>query len=117
MKVASTHWAITRVITSYSIHYTKLYDIDKETNEPVVGANVVIEGTYYGAATDLDGYFYINNVTPGKYTVIISAIGYHKVTVENVVVRIDLTTNLDAQLTSEAITLGEVVVQASYNFV
>ena len=87
--------------------------IDKETNEPVVGANVVIEGTYYGAATDLDGYFYINNVTPGKYTVIISAIGYHKVTVENVVVRIDLTTNLDAQLTSEAITLGEVVVQAT----
>lgn len=87
--------------------------IDKETNEPIVGANVVIGGTYYGAATDLDGYFYINNVTPGKYSVVVSAIGYHKVTVENVVVKIDLTTNLDVELTSEAITLGEVVVQAT----
>ncbi len=87
--------------------------IDKETNEPIVGANVIIEGTYYGAATDLEGYFYINNISPGKYTVKISAIGYHKVTVENVVVRIDLTTNLDASLTSEVITLGEVVVQAA----
>jgi len=87
--------------------------IDKETNEPIVGANVIIEGTYYGAATDLEGYFYINNISPGKYIVKVSAIGYHKVTVENVVVRIDLTTNLDAALTSEVITLGEVVVQAT----
>lgn len=86
---------------------------DKETKEPLLGANVVIQGTYLGAATDIDGYYYINNVMPGKYTVIVSAIGYHKVTYENVVVRIDLTTNLDAELTSEAITLGEVVVQAT----
>jgi outer membrane receptor protein involved in Fe transport len=87
--------------------------IDKETKEPVIGANVVIEGTYYGAATDLDGYYYINNITPGKYSLIVSAIGYRKVTVENVVVRIDLTTNIDVDLSSEAVTLGEVVVQAT----
>lgn len=86
--------------------------IDKETNEPIVGANVIIEGTYYGAASDLDGYYYISNVTPGKYNIKISAIGYRKVTVENVAVRIDLTTNVDVDLSSEAITLGEVVVQA-----
>ncbi len=87
--------------------------IDKETKEPIIGANVVVEGTYFGAATDIEGYFYMNNVTPGKYRVKISAIGFHKVTVENVGVRIDLTTNLDVELTSEAITLGEVVVQAT----
>src|SRR3989304_670669 len=74
--------------------------IDKETKEPIIGANVVIEGTYFGAASDIDGYYYINNVTPGKYSVKISAIGFHKVTVENVAVRIDLTTNLDVELTS-----------------
>ncbi|HMN49706.1 MAG TPA: TonB-dependent receptor [Ignavibacteriaceae bacterium] len=87
--------------------------VDKETNEPIVGANIVIEGTYYGAATDLDGYYFINNVTPGRYNLKVSAIGYHKVTVENVAVRIDLTTNVDVALSSEAITLGEVVVQAT----
>lgn len=87
--------------------------LDKETKEAILGANIVIQGTYFGAATDIEGYYYINNVTPGKYKVIISAIGYHKVTFENVGVRIDLTTNLDVELTSEAITLGEVVVQAT----
>src|SRR3989339_1299683 len=87
--------------------------LDKETKEPIIGANIVIQGTYFGAATDIEGYYYINNVTPGKYNVVISAIGYHKITFENVVVRIDLTTNLDVDLTSEAITLGEVVVQAT----
>jgi len=87
--------------------------IDKETNEPIIGANIVVLGTYYGAATDIEGYFFINNITPGKYSVKISAIGFHNVTFENVAVKIDLTTNLDAELTSEAITLGEVVVQAT----
>jgi hypothetical protein len=87
--------------------------IDKETKEPIIGANIVVEGTYFGAATDIEGYYYINNITPGKYNVKISAIGFHKMTYENVVVKIDLTTNLDAELTSEAITLGEVIVQAT----
>lgn len=86
---------------------------DKETNEPIIGANVIIEGTYFGAAADLDGYYFINNVTPGKYSLKFSAIGYRNVTVENVAVRIDLTTNVDVQLSSEAVTLGEVVVQAT----
>jgi outer membrane receptor protein involved in Fe transport len=86
---------------------------DKETGEPIVGANIIIEGTYFGAASDLDGFYYINNITPGTYNVIISAIGFNKVTVEKVLVRIDLTTELNVQLTSEVITLGEVVVQAT----
>ena len=86
---------------------------DKQTKEPIIGANVVIEGTYFGAATDIEGYYYINNVTPGKYVVKVSAIGFQKVSIENVSVRIDLTTNLDVELSSEAITLGEVVVQAT----
>lgn len=86
---------------------------DKETGEPIVGANIIIEGTYFGAASDLDGYFYINNITPGTYRIIVSAIGYHKVTVEKVLVRIDLTTKLDVEMTSEVITLGEIVVQAT----
>jgi outer membrane receptor protein involved in Fe transport len=87
--------------------------IDKETNEPIIGANVIIEGTYFGAAADLDGYYFINNVTPGRYNVKFSAIGYSPVIVENVLVKIDLTTNIDVELSSEAVTIEEVVVQAT----
>ncbi len=83
---------------------------DEQTGEPVIGANVILEGTYLGAACDIDGYFSISNIPPGEYRVIISAVGYQKVIVEKVLVKIDLTTNLDMKLNSTAIKLGEDVI-------
>ncbi len=86
--------------------------IDAETKEPVVGANIILAGTNFGAAADLDGYYFINSISPGTYSVIISSIGYNKVTVERVIIKIDLTTQLDVELTSTSINLGEVIIQA-----
>jgi len=86
---------------------------DKETGEPIVGANVILEGTYLGAATDLDGYYSINNIPPGSYKVIISSVGYQKVTVENVLVKIDLTTKLDMDISSSFVQLNQEVVVTS----
>ena len=41
-----------------------------QTKEPVIGANIVVEGTTNGAITDLDGQFVLNNVPPkGKIKV------------------------------------------------
>ena len=85
---------------------------DSETKEGVIGASVVIKGTNYGAATDLEGDFYINNLPPGKYTVVISSVGYNKYTLENVIVRIDLTTRVDVDLVPTSVSVGEVVIQA-----
>jgi len=55
---------------------------DKETKEVLVGANVVIQGTSIGAATDLDGNFVIRNIPVGKHIVKISYIGYNPITVD-----------------------------------
>lgn len=38
--------------------------IDKDTGEPIVGANVIVDGTYFGAAADIEGEYYINNIPP-----------------------------------------------------
>ncbi|MBU1680209.1 MAG: TonB-dependent receptor [Bacteroidetes bacterium] len=83
---------------------------DKETGEPVIGANIIIDGTHLGAAADIDGYYYINNIHPGEYTISVSAVGYKKTIVRQVGIRIDLTTTLDVELYSEAVQLGEDVV-------
>lgn len=88
------------------------YITDAETGEPVVGANVIVEGTVLGAATDIKGYYAILGVLPGTYTVTISVIGYEKVTIQNVVVKIDLTTMLNYEIRSEALEFEEVVVVA-----
>jgi hypothetical protein len=51
---------------------------DRETGEPLPGANVLIVGTTFGAASDFDGEFVILNVPPGVYTVKATFIGYQE---------------------------------------
>ncbi|GIS53698.1 hypothetical protein Ct9H90mP29_07400 [bacterium] len=36
---------------------------DKETGEPLIGANVMVDGTPLGAATDTDGNYFILQVS------------------------------------------------------
>ena len=83
---------------------------DALTGEALPFVNVIIMGTNLGAATDIDGYYSILNISPGLYTIKASAIGYNNVSVENVSVSIDLTTTLNFQLNSESVELGEEVI-------
>jgi len=49
---------------------------DKITGEPVIGALVLIQGTSLGASVDVNGFFTINKIDYGKYTVLVTFIGY-----------------------------------------
>ena len=42
--------------------------IEKESGEPLVGANIIIQ-TQAGTSADEEGYFNLINVSPGKYSV------------------------------------------------
>ena len=39
---------------------------DSKNNEPLIGANVIIENTSLGSASDIDGNFIIKNITQEK---------------------------------------------------
>ena len=56
----------------------------------------MIKGTSLGAATNLNGEYFILNIPPGTYDVTASMIGFGSVTVEGTVVMVDLTANLYA---------------------
>ena len=86
--------------------------IDAETGEPLIGINVLIEGTGLGAATNVDGNYVINNVEPGTYTLIFSGVGYQKQIITNVKVSSDFTTRIDVKLLPEAIGLETIVIEA-----
>lgn len=83
--------------------------VDKETGEPLIGANVVIEGTTLGAATDFEGEYYIINIPPGVYNVRATMIGYAAQVVEKVRVQVDLTTKVDFTISSEALQINQEV--------
>jgi outer membrane receptor for ferrienterochelin and colicin len=83
---------------------------DSQTGEAIVGASVQIQGTSMGAATNIDGYYVILNVQPGKYTLVASGVGYNKKTVSDVQVSLDFTTTIDFKLSSTVVEVGEEVV-------
>ena len=75
---------------------------DGDTGEPLIGANVLIEGTYYGASTNIDGDYLILNVDPGTFTLRAMYVGYQDVLIENVKISVNLTTEINFQLSSTA---------------
>lgn len=85
--------------------------VDSENGETLPGANVVVEGTTTGTTTDLEGRYTLA-VAPGTYNLVFSYIGYNDATVQNVEVEAGQPTRIEMQLTSEAIGLDEVVVEA-----
>ena len=50
--------------------------IDSVNNNVLIGANVVIQGTSLGVATDNEGKYSISNINPGTYIIKVSYIGY-----------------------------------------
>lgn len=85
---------------------------DAGTGGPLPGANVVIQGTTLGAASNFDGNYVILNVPPGVYTLNVSMIGYQAQRFANVRVSVDLTTKINAALQETAVELGEVTIVA-----
>jgi hypothetical protein len=51
---------------------------DKKTNEPIMFANIIIQGTNIGASSDEKGYFVIKEVPVGFVRIEASSIGYNK---------------------------------------
>lgn len=86
---------------------------DSQTGEPLVGANIIIVGTEFGAATNLDGNFVILNIPPGSYSVKVSYIGYQVSLFNDLQIIVDQTTQLPAELTPESIQVEEVIVTAT----
>ncbi|MCK4447454.1 MAG: TonB-dependent receptor, partial [Candidatus Marinimicrobia bacterium] len=85
---------------------------DKQSDEPLIGVNIVIKGTSLGAATDVNGFYYILQIPPGTYELETSYIGYHTMTVKNVRVKVDLTNQVDLQMESKAIEFPIIIVTA-----
>lgn len=76
---------------------------DKDTGEVLPGANIIIEGTTLGAASNVNGEYYILHVPPGTYSVTCTFIGYQTLRINNVRVSVDLTTTVNFGLSSQVL--------------
>ena len=83
-----------------------------EKNQPLIGCNIIIKNTSLGAATNLEGEYFIINIPPGSYDISASMIGYSTVTIEGTQVMVDLTAKADFFLNPESIAGEEIIVTA-----
>ena len=84
--------------------------IDADTGEPLIGANIILLNTNLGAATDIDGNYFILNITPGNYDVKVSYVGYAPKTIQGVRIVANLTYELNTDLSTD-FTLPDIVVE------
>lgn len=83
---------------------------DDKDGEAIPFCNVMIEGTNCGAATDLNGFFLINKIPDGTYTMVVRYVGYddyreqvelskHKTIVKNIKLKQSATTMKEVVIT------------------
>lgn len=84
---------------------------DKENGEPVLFTNVYLQGTTYGAATDVNGYYSITKVPPGNYFLKISSVEYDTMSVAISVAKDEIVTR-KIFVSKKTISLGAVDISA-----
>jgi uncharacterized membrane protein len=87
--------------------------ITDEGGNPIPFANVLVVGTTQGAAANVKGEYFIENITPGTYVLRVSAVGYKTKTAE-VTVKPGETATANFILSIDVLRMGEVVVTGSF---
>lgn len=89
--------------------------IDQQSEMPLIGATIewVNPNETIGTATDIDGYFRLENIPIGRHEFRISYIGYEPMTIPNIVVSAGKEVVLDLSLRESVEILDAVVVKAT----
>ena len=83
---------------------------DKNSGMPIPGVNVLIEGLSIGAATDLNGEYFIINVPVGSHKITVSYIGYKTIEFEGAKVQPDRTLQVNFELEETVMEIGDAIV-------
>ena len=92
--------------------YGRVFDFT--TKQPIPFANIIVPGTNFGAATNENGYFKIENLPVNTYQVRASVIGYNQLTKTDVVIQSGKPAEVNFELVPQAIELGDVTVTSDY---
>lgn len=90
---------------------------DQKTGETLIGATVVVVGTYNVISTDLDGNYIIKGIKQGDYSIKISYVGYSDKQINGVKIRSGETKELNTTMIETSNNLGEVVIEGAKNLV
>ena len=87
--------------------------IDLQSQQPIEGASVILEGTPFGVISNAEGYFEFEDIPTQTYNVVISYLGYESQTLYNIIVTSIGNRPLFFEMQEVAEGLEEVVVMQS----
>ena len=90
----------------------KIIDINSQL--PLVGANIVIKSTSLGTISDEDGYFSIEDIPNGNYSISASYIGYKTVYLSDIWVRPNAYDFLNVKLEQSVIQIDDITVEENF---
>ncbi|MCK4754303.1 MAG: carboxypeptidase-like regulatory domain-containing protein, partial [Calditrichia bacterium] len=77
---------------------------------PIIGANIYLENTSFGAVSNNKGEFEIKNVPPGEYTIIATYVGYKLKNNQAISVKPDKLLRCDLEMDEEIYQADNIVV-------
>lgn len=81
---------------------------------PLGFVNVVLEGTKYGTSTDINGFFSINQLPAGTYTLKTTSVGYEPYS-QQIVLPADKAVKVEIQLKPTSVNIGNVEITGDKN--
>tara|TARA_Y100001949_G_scaffold176474_1_gene189761 strand:- start:1195 stop:3540 length:2346 start_codon:yes stop_codon:yes gene_type:complete len=84
---------------------------DSSSGESLIGANVFLQENGQGMATDINGYYIIQEIIPGNYTIMVSYIGFD-VSRQPLSIMEDQSVKINIALVEQVVELTEVEVTA-----
>ena len=85
------------------------YIYDSKSQLPLLGANVIIEGTDKGAISDENGFFEISKIKPQSYNLSVSYVGYQSKKIFNIIIKSKGNQTLEIYLIESAQELEEII--------
>ncbi|MDZ7261894.1 MAG: TonB-dependent receptor [candidate division KSB1 bacterium] len=86
--------------------------VEKDTGRPLAGANIVLLGTPWGAAADSNGYYCIQHLPTGTYSIRASRIGYESQVVKGIMLHEGEKRIIHFSLAQKALKLDAVTIEA-----
>ena len=84
---------------------------DSSSGEALIGANVILQETGQGMATDINGYYIIQDIVPGNYVLMVSYVGF-SLRKEKLSISDRQSIKLNIALSEEVVELSQVEVTA-----
>ena len=89
------------------------YIYDSKSQLPLLGANVIIEGTKKGAISNENGFFEITNISPKSYNLSVSYVGYQSKKIFNIIIKSKGNQTLEILLVESSEELEEIILYES----